>query len=182
MWFIKITKVIPFEVFYKDLFLALYFSLSSSMIFRLLRLLLSATLFTLTIWPFGSPYPRFPLWWRPHQELCFNWSAGLSTGVFLSIQVNVRSLSSQWIPTKPTSSYSRLRFNPTPAFLVLTFDRTLFFSKHVSLLKAKFFPCLKALCCISASSWGPSKEPLSLLYKSFLGPFSPTLHPDGFLS
>ena len=63
---------------------------------------------------------------------------------------------------------SRLRFNPTPTFLGVTFDRTLSFSKHVSLLKAKFFPRLKALRCISASSWGPSKKSLSVLYKSFL--------------
>ena len=63
---------------------------------------------------------------------------------------------------------SRLRFNPTPTFLGVTFDRTLSFSKHISSLKAKFFPRLKALRCISASSWVPSKESLSLLYKSFL--------------
>ena len=63
---------------------------------------------------------------------------------------------------------SRLRFNPTPTFLGVTFDRTLSFSKHVSSLKAKFFPRLKALRCISAFSWGPSKESLSVLYKSFL--------------
>ena len=50
---------------------------------------------------------------------------------------------------------SRLCFNPTPTFLGVTFDRTLFFSKHVSSLKAKFFPRLKAFYCISASSWGP---------------------------
>ena len=63
---------------------------------------------------------------------------------------------------------SRIRFNPTPTFLGITFDRTLCFSKHVSSLKAKFFPRLKALRCISASFWGPSKESLSVLYKSFL--------------
>ena len=63
---------------------------------------------------------------------------------------------------------SRLHFNPTPTFLGVTFDRTLSFSKHVSSLKAKFFPRFKALRCISASSWGPSKESLSVLYKSFL--------------
>ena len=63
---------------------------------------------------------------------------------------------------------SRLRFNPTPTFLRVTFDRTLSFSKHVSSLKVKFFPRLKALRCISASPWGPSKESLSVLYKSFL--------------
>ena len=85
-------------------------SLSSSMIFLLLCLLPSAALFTLTIWPFGRPPPRSPLRWRPHNELCFDWSAGLSTGVVLSIRANVRPPSSQWIPTRltssPTSSYS----------------------------------------------------------------------------
>ena len=111
--FIKITKVVPFEsveVFCKDPFLALYFSLSSLMISRPLCLLPSAALFTLTIWPFGPPPPRSLLRWRPHKELCFYWSAGLSTGVFLSIRANVRPPSSQWIPTKltsiPTFSYS----------------------------------------------------------------------------
>ena len=49
-------------------------------------------------------------------------------------------------------------------------SRTFSFSKHVSSLKAKFFPRLKAVRCISASSRGPSKESLSLLYKSFLRP------------
>ena len=57
------------------------------------------------------PLPlRSPMRWRPHKELCFDWSAGLSTGDFLSIRANVRRPSSQWIPTKlassPTSSYS----------------------------------------------------------------------------
>ena len=35
---------------------------------------------------------------------------------------------------------SHLHFNPTPTFLGVTFDRTLSFSKHVSLLKVNFFP------------------------------------------
>ena len=62
----------------------------------------------------------------------------------------------------------RLCFNPTLTFLGVTFDHTLSFSKHVSSLKVKFFLRLKALRCISASSWGPSKESVSVLYKSFL--------------
>ena len=49
----------------------------------------------------------------------------------------------------------RLRFNLTQTFLGTAFDRTHSFSKHVSSLKAKFFPRLKALRCVSASSWGP---------------------------
>ena len=74
-WFIKITKAAPFksvEVFRKNPFLTLYFSLSSSMIFQLLCLLPSAALFTLTIWPFDPPPPWSPLRWRPHKELCFD--------------------------------------------------------------------------------------------------------------
>ena len=72
LWFIKITKVVPFEsaeVFRMDPFLALYFSLFSLMIFLLLCLLPLAALFTLTIWPFGPPPPRSLLRWRPHKEL-----------------------------------------------------------------------------------------------------------------
>ena len=71
-WLIIITKVVPFEsveVFRKDPFLALYFSLFSSMIFLLLCLLPSAVLFTLMIWPFGPPPPRSLQRWRPHKEL-----------------------------------------------------------------------------------------------------------------
>ena len=171
-WFIKITKVVPFEsvkVFRKDPF----FSLSSSMIFWFLCLLPSAALFTLTIWLFDPPPLRSPLRWRPHKELCFDWSAGLSTGVFLLIRANVRPLSSQWIPTKltssPTSSYS------TPASVSISLklflgspSTALFpFSKHVSSLKAKFFLRLKALCDISASSWGPSLFCIKLLFGLF---------------
>ena len=91
-------------MFRKDPFLARFFSLLSSMISWLLCLLLSAALFTLTIWSFGPPPPLSPLGWRPHKELCFDWSAGLNTGVFLSIGANVRPPSFQWIPTKLTSS------------------------------------------------------------------------------
>ena len=50
---------------------------------------------------------------------------------------------------------SRLRFNPTPTFLGITFDRTLSFFKHVSSLKAKFFPRFKALRCYLCSLMGP---------------------------
>ena len=73
-----------------------------------------------------------------------------------------------------------LHFNLTPTFLGVTFNRTLSFSKHVSLLKAKFFPHFKALRCISASSWGRSKESLSLLYKSFLRPLVTYASPAWF--
>ena len=115
-------KVVSFEsveVFRKDPFLALYFSLSSSMIFLLLCLLPSAALFTLTIWPSGPPPPRSPLRWRPHKELCFDWSAGLSTDVFLSIRAKVRLPSSQRIPTKLTSSPTSFYSTPVSVSIQL---------------------------------------------------------------
>ena len=173
-------------MFHNDPFLALYFSLYSLTIFWFLCLIPSAALFTLTIWPFGPPPPRSPLQWRPHKELCFDWSAGLTTGVFLSIPANARPPSSQWIPTKltsnPTSSYSApasvsIQLQP---FLGSPSTALFPFSKHVSLLKAKFFPRLKALRCISDFSWGPSKESLSLLYKAFLRPLLTYASPGWF--
>ena len=159
-------------MFRKDPFLALFFSLYSLMIFRLLFFLPSAALFKLMIWPFDPPPPQSPLPWRPHKELCFDWSTGLSTGVFLSIRANVQPPFFSVDPHQANLLLlgSGLHFNPIPIFLGVTFNCTLSFSKHVSSLKAKFFPCLKALRCISAFSWGPSKESLFLLYKSFLWP------------
>ena len=179
-WFIKITKVVPFEsveVFRKGPFLALYFSLFSLMIFRSLCLLPSAALFTLTNWPFGPP----------------SFSVPYCGGGHTRSSVRLERWSEYWClpldPSKCEASFflvdphqanlqpnllllgSRLRFNPTPTFLGVTFDRTLSFSEHVFSLKAKFFPRLKVLRCISASSWGRSKESLSVLYKSFLSPF-----------
>ena len=56
-----------------------------------------------------------------------------------------------------------LRFNPTPTFLEVTFDHTLFLFNYVSSRNAKFLPRLKALRCFSTSS-----QSLSVLYKSFL--------------
>ena len=67
---------------------------------------------------------------------------------------------------------SRLRFNLTSAFLGVTFDRSVCFSKHVSSLKVKFFPRLKALLCISASSWAPARSPFLFCINLFFGPFT----------
>ena len=51
-----------------SVFLALYFSLFSSIISLLLCLLPSAALFTLTIWSFGPPLPRSLLQWKLHKK------------------------------------------------------------------------------------------------------------------
>ena len=50
---------------------------------------------------------------------------------------------------QPNLLLLNFRFNSTPTFPGITFDHTLSFSKHVSSLKAEFFPCLKALRCTS---------------------------------
>ena len=47
-------------------------------------------------------------------------------------------------------------------------------------MKAKFFAGLTALRCISASSWSPSKEALSLLYKAFIWPLLTYVSPGWF--
>ena len=66
---------------------------------------------------------------------------------------------------------SRLRFNPTPTFLGVTFDRTLSFSKHVSSLKAKFFhvsrPYTVSLLPHGALLRSPSLFCINLFFRSF---------------
>ena len=188
LWFFKITKVVSFEsveVIRKDPFLALYFSLSSSMISRPLCLLLSAALYAddLAIW---SSSPSVPTAVEATQGALFRlerwskyWCLPLNPtkceASFFSVDLHQANLQPNLLLLG-----SRLRFNPTTTFLGVTSDRTLSFSKHVSSLKAKFFPRLKALRCISVSSWGPSKESLSLLYKSFLRPLLTYASPGWF--
>ena len=174
-------------MFRKDSFLALYFSLSSLMIFRPLCLLPSAVLFTLTICPFGPPFPRSPLRWRPHKELCFDWSAGLSTGVFLLIRANVRP-PSQWIPTKltsnPTSSYSAPASVSIPLQLFLWSPSiALFPFLSMYLAEGPVFSHVSRPYAVSLLPHGaPLRSPSLFCTNLFFGPFSLTLHPDGFLS
>ena len=112
-------------------------------------------------------------------------SAGLSIGVFFSIGAYVRPPSSQWIPTKlnsgPAFSYSTLASVSIPLQLFLgSPSAALFPFLNMYLAKGQVFPRLKALRCISASSWGPSKESLSLLYKAFLRPLLTYTSPRWF--
>ena len=160
-------------MFRRDPFLAQYFSLSS-MIFGLLCLLPSAALFTLTIWPFGPPPSLVPTAVEATQGALIRlerWSE------YWCLPLNPSKCEASFFSVDPHQANLQpnlvllgflLHFSPTSTFLGVIFDRTLSFSKHVSSMKAKFFPRLKALRCISAFSWGPSKESLSLLYKSFL--------------
>ena len=75
---------------------------------------------------------------------------------------------------------SRLRFNPTPIFLGVTFDRTLFFSKHVSSLKANFSHVTRPYAVSLLPYGAPLRSPSLFCIKLFFGPFSLTLHSDGF--
>ena len=137
----------------KDPFLALFFSLSS-MIFQLLCFFSSAALFTLSIW---SCSPSVLTAMEASQGALLRLEC---LSEYWCLPLNPRKCEAFFFSVDPHQAYlqpnllllgSRLYFNPTPTFLGVTFDRTVSFSKHVSLLKAKFFPHLKALCCISAS-------------------------------
>ena len=77
---------------------------------------------------------------------------------------------------------SLLRYDPTPTFLGITFDRTLSFLPHIKNIRAKSFPRLKALKFIASSTWGPSLESLSQLYKAFLRPVLTYSSPSWFPS
>ena len=63
-----------------------------------------------------------------------------------------------------------LSFNATPTFLGVTLDRTLSFFSHSSALRSACYPRLKSLRAVSSASWGPSKESLASIYRTFLLP------------
>ena len=97
----------------------------------------------------------------------------------------MRPPSSQWIPTKlissPTSSYSAPASVSIPLQLFLgSPSTTLFHFKACIFAEGQVFPRVKTISCISASSWGPSKESLSVLYKSFLRPLLTYASPGWF--
>ena len=183
VWFTKITKVALFqavEVFCKDMHFSLFIndlpaSLPSSV---------SCSLYAddLAIWP-SSPTGSIAV--EATQRALFRlerWSE------YWCLPLNPSKCEASFFSVDPHQAHFQpnlllsfcLHFNPTPTFFGITFDRTLSFSKHVFLLKTKFFPRLKALRCISASSWEPSKESLSLLYKCFLQPFRTCASPGWF--
>ena len=156
----------------------------SLMIFRLLCFLPSAALFTLTIWPFGPPPPRSLLRWRPHKELCFDWIADLSTGVFLSIRANVRLPSSRWIPIKLISSCSAPAFVSISLQLFLGSPSTTLFPFLSMYLRGRLsFSHVSRPHTVSPLPHGvPLRSPSLFCINLFFGPFSLTLHPDGFPS
>ena len=188
MWFIKITKVVPLDVLQKGVLQKfvlgpILFSLFINDLPASLPSSISSSLYVdnLAIW---FPSLSVPTAVEATQGALFQlepsseyWCLPLNPskcGVsFFSVDPHQANLQPNLLLLG-----SGLCFNPTLTFLGGTFNCTLSFSKHVSSLKAKFFPCLKALRCISASPWGPSL----FCIKLFFGPFSLTLHPDGFLS
>ena len=94
----------------------------------------------LTIWPFGPPSPRSPLRWRPHNELCFDWSARLPLdpskceASFFSVDPHQAHLQPNLLLLN-----SRLHFNPTQLFLE-SLTTALFPFLNIDLrLKAKVF-------------------------------------------
>ena len=188
-WFIKITKVAPlesvevsarirswhrtFSLFINYLPASLPFSVSYSLCADNLAIWSSS----LSV-PIAVEATLAALIWleRWFEHWCFPLNPRKCETSFFSVDPHQANLQPYLLLFN-----SRLRFNLTPTFLGVTFDRTFFFSKHVSSLKAKFFPRLKVLRCISASSRVPLRSPSLFCIKLFFDPFSLILHMDGFL-
>ena len=157
------------------------------MIFLLLWLLPSTALFTLMLWPFGSPSPRLLLRWRPHKELWFDWSAGRSTDILLSIQANMKPPSFQKIPTKLTSSSTSPYLTPASVSIPLQLflgspSTALFPFLHMYLRWRPSFSHVSRPYDVSLLPNGAAlRSPSLFCIKLFFGLFSLTLHADGFL-
>ena len=75
-------------------------------------------------------------------------------------------------PAQPRLTQLRLRFNSTSTFLGVTSNCTFSFTKHVSLLKAKFFSCYMAYAVSLLPHGAPPKSLSLFCIKLFFGPFS----------
>ena len=171
VWFIKIAKVVPFEsvevfcmnpfwpcssfLFINDLPASLPSSVSCSLYADDLVIWSSSPLVQTAVEAIQGALLRLERW---SEYWCLPLNPSKCEASFFSVDPHQANLQPNLLLLG-----SRLRFNLTPTFLGVTFGCTLFFSKHVSSLMAKLFLRLKALRCMCASSWGPSKEvPLSL--------------------
>ena len=178
MWFIKITKAVPFKyvvMFCKDPLLALYFSLSINDLSASPPSSVSCSLYTdnLAIW---SSSPSVPTAVEATQGALFRlerWSE------YWCLPLNPSKCEASFFLVDPHQANlqpslillgSRLCFNLTPTFLGVTFDRIFSFSKHVSSLKVKFFHILRRYAVSLLPHGALPKESLSVLYKSFLCP------------
>ena len=176
----KITKTAPIEVFRKNTFLALYFSLFSSMISLLLCLLPSAAFFMLMTWPFGPPPPSVPTAVKKLFRLerwCLPLNPSKCEASFFSVDPHQANPQPNLL-----LFYSCLRFNPTPTFLGVTFDCILSFSKHVSSLKSKFCFVSRPYTVSLLPRGASLRSHFLFCTKLFFDPFSLTLHPNDFLS
>ena len=63
---------------------------------------------------------------------------------------------------------TRLRHEPTPTFLRVTFDRTLSFRQHVASLKARMVRRCNALRAVGGKAWGASTTDLRSLYLAYI--------------
>ena len=163
----RVRKGVPqgsvlFSLFINDLPASLPSSVSCSLYADDLAIWSSSPSVSTAVETTQGALPRLERW---SEYWCLSLNPSKCEGSFFSVDPHQANLQLNLLLLG-----SSLRFNPTTTFLGVTFDCTFSFSNHVSSLKTKFFPRLKALRCISASSWDPSKESLSLLYNSFLRP------------
>ena len=130
----------------------------------------------------GTPLHFFAM--LPLNDLCFDWSDCLSSGVFLSIRSNVTPPSSQWIPTRltssPTFSYSAPAAVSIPLQLFLGSPSTALFSfLSIYLSWRPRFSHVSRPYAVSLLYHG---RPSLFCTNLFFDLFSHMLHPDGFLS
>ena len=123
-------------------------------------------------------FPRYSLGRATLLFCCFSKkSAALSFGVFLSIRANARPPSSQWIPTKLTSSPTSLYSTPP---LSASIPLQLFLGSLSTSLFPSFQDLMLCLCFLMGINLY-QKNLFLFCLKDFFAPFLLTLHPDGFL-
>ena len=163
-----------FSLFINDLLASLPSSVSCSLYVDNLAIWSSSPLIPIAMEATQGALFRLECW---SEYWCFPLNPSKCEASFFSVDPHYANLQPNLLLL---GSY--LYINPTPTFLGVTFDHTRSSSKHVSSLKAKFFPCLKAYAVSLLPQGAPLKSPSLFCIKLFFEPFSLMLHPNGFLS
>ena len=163
VWFIKITKVVPFEsvevfcmnpfwpcssfLFINDLPASLPSSVSCSLYADDLVIWSSSPLVQTAVEAIQGALLRLERW---SEYWCLPLNPIKCEASFFSVDPHQANLQPNLLLLG-----SRLRFNLTPTFLGVTLGRTLSFSKHVSSLMAKLFPTSPGLTLYVCFLMGP---------------------------
>ena len=96
------------------------------------------------------------------------WKLKINTSKTVITSFTNWSKEAKWRPTELKLFGTELKFEETPVFLGITYDRTLSFAAQVNKIRQKMSSRMKVLGALRGKVWGRDKDDLRLVYLSYL--------------